>query len=129
IALLARPLVASESAAVPSGLDVTVLDPQGFVLPGATVTIVEARRSVTTDATGMGRVTDLDPGTYTVQVDVPGMTPVTPGNVRVVAGRTSAIALAFETLRSRETQIDVVGQEDATRSEERRAGKGGRSGC
>src|SRR5690606_39925100 len=42
------------------------------------------------------------------------MTPVTQGNVRVVAGRTSAIALAFETLRSRETQIDVVGQEDAT---------------
>lgn len=113
-ALLAPPLAASQPAVVPSGLDITVLDPQGFALPGATVTIVEARRSVTTDATGLGRVTGLDPGTYTVRVDVPGMTQVTQDNVRVVAGRTSAIALAFQTLRSRETQVDVVGQEDAT---------------
>lgn len=100
--------------AAPTGLDVTVLDPQGFALPGATVTVVELRRTATTDATGLAQLPDLAPGTYTVQIDAPGLTRVTQANVRVLVGRTSAIAVSFETLRSRETQVDVVGLEDAT---------------
>lgn len=116
--LLAGPPAASAAGNTPAldgptGLEVTVLDPQGFALPGATVTVSEGGRTATSDATGLARLPDLAPGTYTVHVDAPSMARVTQQNIRVMAGRTSTVAVAFETLRSRDTQVDVVGQEDA----------------
>lgn len=106
-------LADSPPAAPASSLRVSVVDPQGFALPGATVTVVQARRVAVTDPTGLAQVDELAPGTYTVYVDAPAFVRVQQPRVRVQAGRASSIAVAFEALRSRETQVDVVGEEDA----------------
>jgi hypothetical protein len=55
----------------------TVLDPQGQVVPGATVTVVhegttEIRVTTTDTERGTFQVTSLAPGTYTVRVEFPG---------------------------------------------------------
>jgi len=54
----------------------TVRDPQGAVLPGASVTVLEsgrgAVRTVFTDADGVYRVAGLSPGTYTIRVELSG---------------------------------------------------------
>src|ERR1700688_3597668 len=54
----------------------TVRDPQGAVIPGATVTVTDPSkgfsRSVTTDAQGNYQLLELPPGEYTVTVTAPG---------------------------------------------------------
>jgi Fe(3+) dicitrate transport protein len=94
-------------------LRVTVLDPQGFPLPNATVRVQGRASEATTDASGLAVVDGLDAGTYTLLVDAPHLTQVRQSHVRVLDGRVASVAVAFETLRSRDTQVDVVGEEDA----------------
>lgn len=114
---LGLPATAAAAPAQPAhqstGLDLTVLDPQGFALPRATVTVIELRSRATTDDTGQARF-DLPAGTYTLLVEADSLTPLRQPQVRVVEGRRSTLAVAFETLRTRDTQVDVVGVEDAT---------------
>ncbi len=59
-----------------SGMNGTVTDSSGAVVPGATVTVTnDATGVVTKTATttaGTYSVTDLIPGTYTVRVEVTG---------------------------------------------------------
>jgi hypothetical protein len=55
----------------------TVRDPSGAVLPGVTVeatspVLIEKVRSAVTDGTGLYRIEDLRPGTYTVTFSLPG---------------------------------------------------------
>ncbi len=55
----------------------TVLDPQGAVVPGATVTVIhegttETRTAVTDAERGTFQVTSLAPGTYTVRIALQG---------------------------------------------------------
>ena len=63
---------ASAGQAVTGTISGTVVDQQGEVVPGATVTVVNEATSdsrvVTSDATGNFQVTNLQPGTYTVRV-------------------------------------------------------------
>src|SRR5438552_568637 len=56
-------------------------DTSGAVLPGVTVeaassALIEKVRSVTTDANGAYRITDLRPGVYTLTFTLPGFSPV-----------------------------------------------------
>src|SRR4029450_8413141 len=54
----------------------TVVDPQGQVVPGATVTVTDERttevRESTSDERGAFQITSLAPGTYTVRVALTG---------------------------------------------------------
>src|SRR5919112_1460055 len=72
LTLVAGPVAAQVTTGTIAG---TVSDPNG-VVPGATVTITEVTRGTTdtlvTDATGTYTAPFLSPGTYTVEVSVPG---------------------------------------------------------
>jgi hypothetical protein len=71
LALLAHPAAAQNVTGTISG---TIVDAQGQVIPGATVTVINENttdtRSVVSDATGGFQVTTLPPGTYTVRVEM-----------------------------------------------------------
>ena len=67
-----------------------VVDPDGLALPGATVTVKEQStgitRTATTASTGAYTVPNLDPGTYTVTVAMPGFSSVTRKDQPLIAG-------------------------------------------
>jgi hypothetical protein len=69
------PLREAAAQTVTGGITGTVVDVQGAVMPGATVTIVNeatsAPRVVVSDARGDFQVTNLQAGQYTVRVEVP----------------------------------------------------------
>ena len=70
-----------------------VVDEQGGVLPGVTVTLSGqgAPTIATTDARGEFRFLNLSPGTYTVKLDLTGFAVVTRENVAVSLGRNTEI--------------------------------------
>src|SRR5882672_5369109 len=64
-----------------SALAGVVKDSTGAVLPGVTVeaaspVLIERVRSVTTDSSGLYRIVDLRPGTYTITFTLPGFNTV-----------------------------------------------------
>ena len=71
LALLALPSIAHAQSTFTG----VVRDASGAVLPGVTVeaaspVLIEKSRSVTTDANGGYRLTDLRPGTYTITFEL-----------------------------------------------------------
>ena len=62
-----------------SGLTGTVSDASGAVLPGATVTITNKETgklyTLVTDADGVYRILDLEPGRYSVKYELSGFQP------------------------------------------------------
>jgi hypothetical protein len=77
-----------------------VVDPDGLALPGATVTVKEQNtgftRTAVTASNGAYTVPNLDPGTYTVSVTMPGFSAVTRKDQAITAG--SAITLELKLL-------------------------------
>ena len=70
-------LLAPAAAWAQSGMTGVVKDTSGAVLPGVTVEVaspvlIEKVRSAVTDASGVYRIVDLRPGTYTVTFTLPG---------------------------------------------------------
>ena len=67
-----------------------VVDPDGLALPGATVTVKEQNtgftRTAVTASTGAYTVPNLDPGTYTVTVTMPGFSTVNRKDQPITAG-------------------------------------------
>ncbi len=74
----------------------TVADPQGNVIPGATITVKNLgsnlKSSVTTDAQGYYRVGQLSPATYSVTVTATGFAPFRAENVIVTVGSLTAVS-------------------------------------
>lgn len=72
-----------------------VLDPNGAVIPGATVTATNnargTTRSVTTDADGNYVILSLQPSTYTVKVEATGFAMKTINNVGLEVGQQAAL--------------------------------------
>ena len=71
-------------------------EPSGAVVPGVTVTIaspalIEKTRSATTDGTGLYRIVNLPPGTYTVSFTLTGFNTWRRENVQVSPGFTANI--------------------------------------
>jgi outer membrane receptor protein involved in Fe transport len=83
-----------------------VVDPAGLALPGATVTVTEQNtgftRTVTTETTGGYAVPSLDPGTYTITIDMPGFASLKHADLVLTAG--SAMTL--------ESKMQVAGLEE-----------------
>src|SRR5918995_3191339 len=84
--LLLLPAVAAAQASIAG----TVRDTSGAVLPGVTVeaaspVLIEKVRTAVTDGSGLYRIEDLRPGTYSVTFTLPGFTTLRRDEV-VVAG-------------------------------------------
>jgi carboxypeptidase family protein/TonB-dependent receptor-like protein len=84
-----------------------VVDPDGLALPGATVTVKEQNtgitRTATTASTGAYTVPNLDPGTYTISVNMPGFShltrkdqPLSAGNQLVLDLKLTGVGLSEE---------------------------------
>ena len=72
--LIATPVASGQGVGTSGSISGTVTDPQGGVLPKASVVAVEMAQgtqySATTDETGQYRLTSLLPGTYKVTVKI-----------------------------------------------------------
>jgi Fe(3+) dicitrate transport protein len=110
-ALLLFPALAPAQGA--GRLEITVIDPSGFVMPGASVQLVGTEIQARTDEAGRAHLANLAPGSYTVRASAESLQAVTQPDVQVSAGRTTSIAMLFVLVRSRETQVDVIGEEAA----------------
>jgi hypothetical protein len=90
-----------------------VVDPDGLALPGATVTVKEQNtgitRTATTQSTGAYTVPNLDPGTYTVTVDMPGFSKLTRKDQPLIAGAQIVLDLKISGVGLSE-EVTVEGQ-------------------
>ena len=92
---------------------VKVVDQQGAVVPGVTVTIsspalVAGQMVGTTDAGGVYRFPSLAPGTYSVKLDLQGFQSVVRGNIIVSVAQTTPIDLGLTVATMAET-VTVTG--------------------
>ena len=92
---------------------VKVVDEQGAVIPGVTVTLsspalVAGQMLGTTDAGGVHRFPSLNPGTYSVKLDLTGFQPVQRGEITVSVGQTTPIEMSLSVAKLSET-INVSG--------------------
>ncbi|HEY0462249.1 MAG TPA: TonB-dependent receptor [Pyrinomonadaceae bacterium] len=87
-----------------------VADPQGAVIPNATVTVTNLGTNkvvtVTTSEGGEYRVTNLEPGTYSVQAASGNFAPVTAERVIVEVGRETSLDLAMS-VTGTSAQVEV----------------------
>jgi len=78
----------------------TVRDPQGAVIPGATVTITDASkgftRTDTTDGAGNYQLLLLPPGTYSVSVRAKNFNPVLQNNVTLTVGEQAELPVTLQ---------------------------------
>ena len=92
--------VAVSSAQQRGAVNGRVMDPDGLALPGATVTVTEQNtgfsRTVVTAETGAYSVPNLDPGLYTVTIDMSGFAPVTQTDVKLGAGTSVSLELKLQ---------------------------------
>jgi outer membrane receptor protein involved in Fe transport len=90
----APPLFAQSATGALQG---TVVDQQGAVLPGVTVTATNAdtgvARAMITDASGAFRAELLPVGRYNVNAELPGFAPVSQSNVALTVGGTLTMKL------------------------------------
>jgi outer membrane receptor protein involved in Fe transport len=78
----------------------TVRDPQGAVIPGATVTITDASkgfsRSDTTDGAGNYQLLLLPPGTYSLSVKAPGFNQSLQQNITLTVGEQAELPVTLK---------------------------------
>ena len=91
-----------------------VKDATGAVLPGVTVeaaspALIEKVRSVTTDASGLYRIENLRPGTYSITFNLPGFSSVKRDGVELPSNFTSTINADLKVGAMEET-VTVSGQ-------------------
>src|SRR5947208_8259873 len=72
------------------GIQGTVKDPQGAVIPGATVEVSSpaliGKKSATTDSGGFFHFEQLPPGIYSISVNATGFAPQTQSNLELRVG-------------------------------------------
>lgn len=122
VAILAVLLPRSSAAQAVSGtISGTIADQQRQVIPGATLTIINEAtndtRVTVSDGTGGFQVTNLQPGSYTVRVEMPSFRTLERKNVVLSAGeRLSVGTLALDigslgetvVVEARGTQVNVA---------------------
>ena len=104
------------------GLTGIVTDATGAVLPGATVTITSkttgAARTIVTCGDGLYNVPDLDPGRYTMVVELSGFAKVSMDDVAVSLGKTLKVDAQLKVGDMTEV-VQVHGRSAAARSTSR----------
>src|SRR4029453_19436888 len=91
---IAVPAAAQSLTGVITG---TVKDEQGGILPGANVTLTgkTGTKTATTDTAGSYRFAALDPGTYSVQIQMSGFAPQRRDNIVVNVTKDAAVDFAL----------------------------------
>ena len=93
-------LAASASAQFRAGLQGTVVDPNGALVPGATVTLTSQETSVahsfTTTGEGVFSISSLAPGRYTLSVEAPGFEKKTLTDLDISAEQVQSLRVAME---------------------------------
>ena len=97
-----------------SGIQGTVTDQAGLPIPNASVIITNkdtgVHRDTTTGTVGSYRLTDLNPGTYTVTVEKPGFKSAVQKDVFVQAAVNTTASVVLTVGDARET-VEVVAPE------------------
>jgi Carboxypeptidase regulatory-like domain/TonB dependent receptor len=99
-------------SSVTGAIDGKVIDPQGSVVPNATVKITNlGTNSATTvvASEGVYKVTNLNPGTYSVETTVSGFAPAKAERVIVEVGKTTSVDLPL-TVGPATAQVDVTAE-------------------
>jgi len=90
----------------------TIVDAQGAVLPGVTVTVtspqLQGANTTVTDGTGQFRFPSLPPGVYHVKADLSSFKPVEQSDVRIGIDQTVTLALKMQLAGVTET-VNVTG--------------------
>jgi hypothetical protein len=90
-----------------------VVDPQNAVIPNATVTITNlgTNKATTVNSSGDGeyRVTNLEPGTYSVEATSGNFTPAKVGSVIVEVGRETSLDLSMS-INGASAQVQVTAE-------------------
>ena len=112
LGVIARPVSAQITTGTVSG---TVKDPQGAVIPGATVTLVnegQGTRSapVVTNATGDFVVVNVAPGTYTLEVELASFKTLKRSGLAVSPGSRVAVSDLTLDLGGTTEIVDVKGE-------------------
>lgn len=98
----------------------SIADSSGGVLPGATVTLVsdatKASRQIVTDAKGGYFFAAVQPGTYTLRVEMQGFKKVEQKGVRISANDTRGIDVALEVGAQTET-VEVTAARELIQTE------------
>src|SRR5947209_3917629 len=107
-ALVAPPAMAQTTGQIVG----TVIDAQGGVLPGVTVTAtspqLQGARTSVTDGAGQFRFPSVPPGTYAIKAELSGFQPATQENVRVSLDQTVTLNLKLQ-VGGITQQVDVQG--------------------
>src|SRR5438874_5659827 len=95
-ALLLLPAAVLAQSVSTGSITGVVRDTSGAVLPGVTVeaaspALIEKVRSVVSDSSGVYRVTDLRPGTYSVTFTLAGFNALRRENVELTTGFTATV--------------------------------------
>jgi hypothetical protein len=106
-------LASSLLAQAISGINGRIVDQGGAVLPGVSVSVVNAEtgaiRETTTNAEGLYSVPALDRGTYEVQATLEGFAPASKKGIAVVIGSTMTVDLQMG-LAALQESLTVSGQ-------------------
>ena len=93
-------------------IGITVTDPKGAVVPGATVVArnseTNKEETATTDDEGRARITNLQPGTYTVTAEGSGFGKFTQQNIVVEVGVVSSVD-AVMAIAGGENIVEITG--------------------
>jgi hypothetical protein len=85
---------------VTGGIQGTVKDPQGAVIPGATVEVSSpaliGKKTATTDSGGYFHFEQLPPGVYSISVNATGFAPQTQGNLELRTGALPTVGITMQ---------------------------------
>lgn len=103
----------SAQSTVTGGINGTVTDPQGGVVPNATITVTNtgtnAAVTVTTNSDGGYRVSNLQPGTYMVETTVTGFAPAKADTIIVEVGQSTTVDIPL-TLGSATAEVEITAE-------------------
>ncbi|MGI8469356.1 MAG: carboxypeptidase regulatory-like domain-containing protein, partial [Pyrinomonadaceae bacterium] len=109
--LLPASIRAQQITATLSG---TISDPQGAVVPGATVTATSNEtglaKTATTGDSGNYTITFLQPGTYNITVNKTGFSPTTRENIKLEVAQTASIDIVLG-ITAGQVTVNVQGNE------------------
>lgn len=98
---------------VTGGINGKVTDPQGAVVPNASITVTNKGTNnavvVTATADGGYRVTNLQPGTYKLETSVEGFAPALADNIIVEVGQSTPVDIAL-TIGDAVAEVDVTAE-------------------